>query len=65
VSASPGETSESPADWDDALRGELNRRIAQIDTYPEDAFGRIGLVEALAMTALFVLLPAAMVWLCR
>jgi hypothetical protein len=48
-----------------ALRAELERRLAELATTPEDAFGGIGLGDAILATLLFVLLPALIVWMYR
>ena len=48
-----------------ALRAELERRLAELSTTPEDAFGGIGLGDAILVTLLFVLVPALVVWMYR
>jgi hypothetical protein len=53
------------SDWDAALNAELGRRIAELATYPDDAFGRIGRGEAVALLLGFVMLPLLLVWWCR
>jgi hypothetical protein len=48
-----------------ALRAELERRLAELATTPKDAFGGIGLADAILVTLLFVLVPAIVVWMYR
>ena len=45
-----------------ARLAELERRLTAISRYPVETFGAIGTGELLLMVALFVLLPAFLVW---
>jgi hypothetical protein len=48
-----------------ALRADLERRIAELANTPDDAFGRIGLPDAILVAVLFVIVPALFAWLFR
>ena len=53
------------AAYERALRAELDRRIAALAACSDDDFGRLGRGDGILVVALFVLLPACAVWLCR
>jgi hypothetical protein len=48
-----------------ALRAELERRIAELGSYPDDAFGRLGRGDAWLVIGLFLVLPALAAWIYR
>lgn len=48
-----------------ALLEELRRRIAEIGSYSDGAFGRLGSGELIATAAICIALPAIVVWLFR
>lgn len=48
--------------YQDALRVELERRIAEISGYTDEAFGRIGQGEWALFLVLAVVLPLLCVW---
>ena len=49
--------------YDDALRGELGRRIEEISNYPDETFGRITNAEWIIFCLVAVVLPLLAVWL--
>jgi hypothetical protein len=53
------------ATYRQALRAELDRRLAELATTSDQAFGRLGVGDAVLVSVLFMLLPAMLVWLCR
>jgi hypothetical protein len=63
--AAAAERDDGQERYERALGAELVRRIGEFATYGDDAFGRMGPKDALAITLLFVLGPALIVWLCR
>ncbi len=48
-----------------ALHAELERRIVELGSTPDEAFGRSGAGDAALMIVLFILLPALAVWIYR
>ena len=56
---------EAEAVYDRALRADLVRRIAELDNTPDQAFGRIGLPDAILVAVLFVVVPALVAWMFR
>ncbi len=56
---------ETDAAYTRALRAELERRIAELGSYPDDAFGHLGRGDAWLVIGLFMLLPALAAWICR
>ena len=46
-----------------ALAQELDRRIAELATLDDAAFGRLSVWDALVVVVLFLLLPLVCVWL--
>jgi hypothetical protein len=59
------QTSASDADFEHALRADLQRRIAALADTSDDAFGRIGLADGILVAALFVVVPALVAWMFR
>ena len=51
--------------YERALRTDLERRIAELASTPDDAFGRIGLPDAILAGVLFVIVPALFAWMFR
>jgi hypothetical protein len=48
--------------YEAALLKELERRVEEISTYTDEAFGRIGTGEWIAFLLVAVLLPVLIVW---
>ncbi len=48
-----------------ALRAELERRLAELAAASDEAFGRMGLGDALLVFILCLLAPALAIWICR
>ncbi len=53
------------AEFARAMRVELDRRIAELATCPDAAFGPLRAPEWAAAVALFVVLPLLLVWVMR
>jgi hypothetical protein len=48
--------------YEEALQKELARRIEEVSTYSDEAFGRIGQGEWIVFLLVAVLLPVLIVW---
>jgi len=48
-----------------ARRAELERRLEALAASSDADFGRLGPGDAILIAAVFVLLPAVLVWICR
>ena len=59
------QTAASDADFEHALRADLQRRIAALAATSDDAFGRIGPADGILVAALFVAVPALVAWMFR
>jgi hypothetical protein len=58
-------TAAAEAVYERALRADLERRIAELAGTRDDAFGRIGLPDAVVVGVLFLVVPALVAWMFR
>jgi len=56
---------EAERDYERALRAELDRRVSELASYPDDAFGELGRKDVLLVGLLCLFVPALLLWWCR